>query len=553
MDKIYTKPKMSKMDNNCMFLEIKLNKKGEYFRARTSTLLKINNSNKRPEALSKISYENAIDKLIPKIEKSLIGTNKKIGNILRKDADNIVFEIEEIIYEKPNSIATSSPVNPISLINNLFELLSPLMSLNTSNTDTMNIVSDTTINNISSKTKISLKEIIIELQQELYMRTKKSYDDEDYISPNTLETRNRNLWSFVFPYLEQNPEYDNIYTFSEKNVDEILNMTKSRESQKIILLILKLAFNHAINKNYIKDNPIANKKLKKIKRKKNKESYDFIEEDDRALWIDCMLKDINFKSNYHKKNDASLAFLFMLLHGSRPEEICGLRWIDIDFHKNDYFVQNAFKSVPIYDEKTMKRTGWIHENGPLKTPESYRHIPLDILIKDFLKTHKKNQKKEFKENGRKWSEKEHIFLNSSRKPFVPKVLSRNFIRFRRRNNLPELVLYGLRHSFATHCRALGMPPEVLAPLMGHTEYETTQKYYVHVSTSQKKEELQKIQQKDIQNLLTNNDDNLIHLQENIINLKKIQKENTNSIVEIHDETLSTLKLLIKQLNNKTTT
>ena len=41
-----------------------------------------------------------------------------------------------------------------------------------------------------------------------------------------------------------------------------------------------------------------------------------------------------------------------------------------------------------------------------------------------------------------------------------------------------------------------MEAEVLAKLMGHTEYETTQKYYVHISKSRKIDALMKIQEKE---------------------------------------------------------
>ena len=54
----------------------------------------------------------------------------------------------------------------------------------------------------------------------------------------------------------------------------------------------------------------------------------------------------------------------------------------------------------------------------------------------------------------------------------------------KRNNLPQMVIYGLRHSFATHCRNLGVKSEILAKLMGHSEYETTQKYYIHIFLNQ---------------------------------------------------------------------
>jgi len=41
-----------------------------------------------------------------------------------------------------------------------------------------------------------------------------------------------------------------------------------------------------------------------------------------------------------------------------------------------------------------------------------------------------------------------------------------------------------------------MEPEILAKLMGHTEYDTTQKYYIHVSQKRKVDALMKIQDKE---------------------------------------------------------
>ena len=128
----------------------------------------------------------------------------------------------------------------------------------------------------------------------------------------------------------------------------------------------------------------------------------------------------------------------------------------------------------------------------------------------------------------------------------------------RRNNLSHLVVYGLRHSFATHCRNLGMSSEVLARLMGHTEYETTQKYYIHVSSKQKKDELQKIQQQDIKNYLGESNKELTHLQNNInkynkqfSNLQEIQKDDMTTYLQINDETLSILKGFIQKVSETT--
>ena len=548
MEKLSIQPKMSKINLNCMSFEIKLSMKGGIYRARSSSMSKIYNiKNARPEASSKQSFEMAIQNLIPKIENSLEGTDKKFSKVYMQNDGKLMFCVESVIYETTElySKYTNCLDTIITSFTKLLENFTTPTTLNklqeissTLNNNTISVENKKeaveTIIADNTSVEITFKDVIVEWLQSLNERTKKPYDDDEYFSPTTLESYNRNLWSIVFPYFEKHPECNNIYNFSENNMDEILKLTTCKDTQRVLLISLKLAFDFAVNKSYITINPLANKKLKKkSKSKKSKNDYEFIQEEERALWINCMIKESGFKAKYHKKTDAALAFLFMLLHGTRPEETCGLRWKDLNFQDDDIFIQNAYKSVPIFDEVTMKRIGWKNEDGPLKTPESYRHIPIDLLIKDLLIENKKNQQKEFKENHLKWSENQYVFLNSSRTPFTSHVLSKNFSKFVKKNKLSHIVLYGLRHSFASHCRNLGMPPEILAPLMGHTEYETTQKYYIHISSKQKKDELQKIHQLDIQSYLDTENKDLIHLQNNI---NKKHTKSLNLVVQLQDKT-----------------
>jgi len=547
-----------------MYFEISLSMKGEFYRARSSSLAKItNNKNNRPDSLSKTSFENAVNALIPKIEEILKGTNKKIGKVFTNEDGKLMYSVEDVIYENPSiNVEKNNSLNPII---NVFAKMLEAFTKTQINQNNLQEFSNILNNNISETIEqpsieenkiIPLKAVIIEWLQTLHERTTKPYEDEEYLSPTTLESYSRYLWSNVFPYLEKHPEINDVQKFTEKDVDAILNTTTCKDSQRIMLIALRLSLDFAKENNYIKINPIANKKLKKKKKnKKGDVDYEFIEEEQRPLWINCMIKEIGLKSNHHKQTDAPLAFLFSLLHGPRPEETCGVRWIDLDLENDDFNVQNAYKNLPIYDEVTMKRVGWEPGDDHLKTPESYRHIPLDILIKQLLINHKKQQKEEFKKQGKKWSDNQYVFLNSSRTPFTPKTLSKNFTKFVKRNNLPHMVLYGLRHSFATHCRNLGMSPEVLARLMGHTEFETTQKYYIHVSSKQKKDELQKIQYQDIKNYLGDENKNFIHLQNNINNkhienLQQVQKADIEQYLQLNNDELKLLKIFIMQLQEK---
>ena len=228
MNKIESKPRITKIKENSVFYEIKLSKKGNLYRARTSSLTKIYNiKNSRPEATSKYSFDDAINKLIPKIKFSLSSTNTNLGEISTTNNGKILFSVETVINDNTNSNY-------------------PIYS------------SEENVN-----TTITMTEVTSSWLKYLYGRTKKDPFDEEYLSPTTLEKNYVcNVNSFILPYLANNPCRDNINIFSELDVDKILLIANGKEAKRMILLSLKLIFDFATKQNYIQLNPIKDKKMK---------------------------------------------------------------------------------------------------------------------------------------------------------------------------------------------------------------------------------------------------------------------------------------------------
>lgn len=278
MEKITTMPKMLKIDLDSMFFEIILSKKGESFRARSSSIAQINNVNDtRPEATSKISYENAIQKLIPKIETALEGTNKSLGKVYQEKDGRIFYSVENILYNNQQAnIAVNSSINNIisPFINTVISSLQAngfnigrIQNISYNNAN-INQLEQSNINiTTDNNDTIKFQDLCIKWLQTLYLRTKKNQDDEDYLSPSTLEGYNRVIRDLLFPFLENNPQYDNIRTFTEQIVDKVLTNIKSKDSKRILLVALRLIFDYAKQEGYILINPIANKKLKRKKKK----------------------------------------------------------------------------------------------------------------------------------------------------------------------------------------------------------------------------------------------------------------------------------------------
>lgn len=51
--------------------------------------------------------------------------------------------------------------------------------------------------------------------------------------------------------------------------------------------------------------------------------------------------------------------------------------------------------------------------------------------------------------------------------------------------MDHITTYGLWHSFATLYYIMGMSLEVLNVIMGHANFDTTRKYYIHITKERK--------------------------------------------------------------------
>lgn len=501
MEKILTqKTVMEKIDKKNKQYKIKVSPKDNGYQARTTLDLGgVLKSNPRPECYSINSPKEAITKLVEKMQIILSNYTTKRVKLVGIEEPNIVYYILEETNERP-TITFKKPV--------LVEKQS---------TETKKCTNSIISNEyIANEDKFySVKDVGVIWFNSILNRTKKNPEEDDYLSNKTAESYIYNLKNIIIPYFE---DVENIQDVQEDDITALLNTINGKTQRKDVLTILKLFFSFAKKNKYVKYNVTLEIKLPR--KRKTLDEIEFIEEEDREKWISCLLEE---------NSNISLLFLSMLLTSARPEEACGYKWSAFDFDNDDIYICNAYKDFCIYNEY-MEVIGHERRDDVLKTPESYRHIHLDPILKKALKEHKQNQQELFKRLHKKWSENEYVFLNAYNQPFVSDTLSKNMPRFLKRNTkykLGHLTVYGLRHSFATHCKELGMEPEVLAKLMGHTEYETTQKYYIHVSKKRKVDALMRVQEKERKGFKKLKMDDIVELER--YNKQNFEDFNNNGI------------------------
>ena len=158
------------------------------------------------------------------------------------------------------------------------------------------------------------------------------------------------------------------------------------------------------------------------------------------------------------------------------------------------YIRKAYKQVYVYDNNLKKR---YNEKilDDLKTSQSVRDVPLHPRLKKLVLKIKADRIMEYQKVGKILNEDDFIFLNQNGKPFVPERLTNKMPTFIRKYKLEHMTVYGLRHSFATNCAEQGLPPEVLHILMGHSDFDTTRKFYIHITEARKQQEMLKLYNK----------------------------------------------------------
>ena len=141
------------------------------------------------------------------------------------------------------------------------------------------------------------------------------------------------------------------------------------------------------------------------------------------------------------------------LSSMRRSEICALRWENVDLKNRLIHVKGA----AVFDY-----TGALVQKKTNKNTSSTRTIP--IMMDELYYALEQEKKK----SG---------FVCTMH----PSVLKDHINSICKKNDLPLVGVHGLRHSFASLSKKLGMPEQLTMSLGGWSDYSTMRKIYTHVS------------------------------------------------------------------------
>ncbi len=283
----------------------------------------------------------------------------------------------------------------------------------------------------------------------------------------------------------------NIDDITADELQEYLNSLKDLSNSMIEKAYQQLnqAFNTAINKGYITQNPMKNI----IRPKSNKEDKEV-----RALTVEEQQQFTSWLINkpieeFKYRN----VFLIQMYTGLRVGEALALTTHDIDL---------AHKRINIHRTLTTDEKGNVIMGNKTKTYSGKRTLP----IPDFLYPYIVEQMKIANEQIN--NEEKLLF-----KPYNSKYCRRSTINnelqriFKKEFNVTDISSHSLRHTFGTRCIESGMAPVVVQRLMGHKNIAVTLNTYTSVFDKFKENEIDKVNQ--------------YYLNENLIGTNNLLNEN----------------------------
>jgi integrase len=167
------------------------------------------------------------------------------------------------------------------------------------------------------------------------------------------------------------------------------------------------------------------------------------------------------------------AITVLIFTGLRRGELLGLEWQDIDFTHNKIFVRRSSLYTPkmgIFEDTTKNTT-------------SNRAFSVSPDVIELLQQFRLWQNEQRLKLGTQWCNTNRIFTRWNGAVMQPDVLTVQFKKFVRKNNLPDITLHSLRHTNATLQIASGVPLTTVANRLGHANTVTTGRIYAHAIQS----------------------------------------------------------------------
>lgn len=260
---------------------------------------------------------------------------------------------------------------------------------------------------------------------------------------------------------------------SPRDIQRMMNETRERKSSytkrylspssiNTLLLILKMAFEYAVDFEIVERNPTT--KIQRVPIKK-----------ERELRVFSIEEQIKFEKYIDSLNDnVYFVYILTLYTGLRLGEVMGLTYKDINLKSGLIYINKA--KYKIKNDRGI----WIYQFSTPKTKSSIREIPIPSFLKEKLREIKKTSKSKY------------VVSRNDGSELTDKIVVWRLAQIEKKLKIRKLCFHSLRHTFATRALENKMDIKTLSEILGHSDITTTLNIYTHSLINHKKKEMRKI-------------------------------------------------------------
>lgn len=180
---------------------------------------------------------------------------------------------------------------------------------------------------------------------------------------------------------------------------------------------------------------------------------------------------IQMKEYLLEKNTIfSISILLCRSTGIRVGELCGLKWGDVDFETNTFWVRRTVSRIPNPDASAGQPKTILYIRTP-KSHTSAREIPIPGYLIEALQNLRKGD--------------DQYLLTGRSTCTEPRNVQKKFKTILKRCEMQDCNFHAMRHGFATACLEKGVDCKTVSSILGHASIRTTMDFYLHTSMRQK--------------------------------------------------------------------
>ena len=186
----------------------------------------------------------------------------------------------------------------------------------------------------------------------------------------------------------------------------------------------------------------------------------------------------------YQKIEGNILELAVKLAGSlgmRREEICGLKWENVDLQRHLVLIREA---------RTAYGANIVQKETKNRASVRTLYLPDEVYL--LLEQEQARQQQERCLQSPTYNPTDHVILDAKGVPYSPNALSLAFTRFVKKNDLPRLTFHGLRHTFATIASCQGASLFDIGKALGHSTPATTGRIYTHLVDRTHEELVQRV-------------------------------------------------------------